>query len=113
MDVVEEAACKVPHQLFMLNKDGQTPLDICIEADSLNNVELTQEHDTPLSFRNDGANFGSKYGRGRTTKIIDESQTKELYKKGKDGGESAEDRVAAEAKYDLWMRKTFMLMRLM
>jgi len=33
-EVLHEAANKNPHQLFMLNKHGQTPLDICIEDES-------------------------------------------------------------------------------
>lgn len=40
-----------PHRLFMLNKDGMTPLDICIQDEILDNLDLTQEIDGILSHR--------------------------------------------------------------
>lgn len=71
----------------MLNKHGQTPLDICMEHDSPNNLDITQE-DSAMSHRNEGqdlekgkakhvrANPQTLYlSRSKTTKVIDESQT--------------------------------------
>jgi hypothetical protein len=42
---------KKPHRLFMLNKEGMTPLDICIQDDILDNLDMTQEIDGILSHR--------------------------------------------------------------
>ena len=47
---IHETAANNPHQLFMLNKHGQTPLDICIEDECFHNLEATQE-DSALSPR--------------------------------------------------------------
>ena len=108
----------------MLNKHGQTPLDICIEEDWLSNLEATQEQDSPISPRNEGTDFeksGAKvtpsgppypvHGANSTTKVIDESQTR-LQRKNKDP-EKAERRAAAQATQSKRMKKTLMLMKMM
>lgn len=41
----------IPHQLYMLNKRGQSPLDICIESDILNNMDSTKDLEQQLSHR--------------------------------------------------------------
>ena len=40
-----------PHRLFMLNNEGMTPLDICIQDEILDNLDFTQEIDGILSHR--------------------------------------------------------------
>ena len=46
METLEELALEKPYQLFILNKNGQTPLDICIEDLSISaNLEATQDQD--------------------------------------------------------------------
>ena len=121
---LKQSATKCPHHLFMLNKHGQTPLDICIEEDWLSNLEATQEQDSPISPRNEGTDFeksGAKvtpsgppypvHGANSTTKVIDESQTR-LQRKNKDP-EKAERRAAAQATQSKRMKKTLMLMKMM
>jgi hypothetical protein len=41
----------------MLNKEGMTPLDICIQDEILDNLDLTQEIDGILSHREPETNL--------------------------------------------------------
>jgi hypothetical protein len=38
---IEESVALNPHQMFMINKNGQTPLDLCIDLDSSETVDRT------------------------------------------------------------------------
>ena len=87
--------------------------DDCL-ADYL--LELTNEQDSPLSPRNDVPTDSEKavakrqYGRNKSAKVIDESQTLPLKKQDAD---QAERRATAEAKYLEWVKKTKMLLKRM
>ncbi len=53
LTAIKEVASRFPHHLFMLNKQGQTPLDICIEIDNLSLLERTKEQDSQRSVQNE------------------------------------------------------------
>lgn len=70
-------ALEKPQQLFMLNKLGQTPLDICIEDDSASaNLDATKDQEElQEQFKMYASNSSnSKNTKAKmTTKVVDEA----------------------------------------
>ena len=61
----------------MLNKRGQSPLDICIESDAFNNMDATKDLEQQLSHRPmEAIEFQKRQSQKKSTgKIFDEAQT--------------------------------------
>ena len=79
VSILQETALKYPHQLFILNKRGQTPLDIMIE-DELEDAAMVAEEkqETLESEKVKVKPTGYSSKPFRPTKIMDESQMKQL-----------------------------------
>lgn len=75
-ETLEEVALEKPHQLFMLNKQGQTPLDICLEdekacanLDATKDQEELQEQFKMYASAGNGKSAKAKM----STKVVDEA----------------------------------------
>ena len=94
----------------MLNKLGQTPLDLCIEDESLaSNLEATEDQEELQEQFKMYASYGSNGKNAKakmTTKVVDESQTLQLI-------QNENGKMSTEMRYIDWMKKTVTFMRLM
>ena len=106
LEVLEQAITDAPYELFMLNKRGQTPLDIYIEDDIMPSaLEATQDIEAPPP---KNLRYNARRGRNMTAKIMDESQTKALVEE-KEGLE-IKKRLEQDERYHSWMKKTLFML---
>lgn len=103
LDLIEDCIKEAPHELFILNKRGQTPLDLFVEGEILPSSSLDQTQDQEVQMPKVQKMRNLSYRQRNSTKIQDESTLKGLVE---DEEKQSQLRMEVDQKYHSWFVKS-------